>query len=45
MTRAHATTTRTGRTPGAAVRLRTGKRCATLRPADASLTAAEGMGA
>lgn len=39
-----AMTTRTGRTPGEALH-RTGNRCATLRPADASLTAAEGMGA
>ncbi|WP_275126649.1 hypothetical protein [Streptomyces sp. UNOB3_S3] len=44
MTPAPTMTTRTGRTPGEAVH-RTRKRRATLRPADASLTAAEGMGA
>ncbi|MFF4158763.1 hypothetical protein [Streptomyces sp. NPDC001678] len=43
-TTSSAMTTRTGRTPGEAIH-RTGNRCATLRPADASLTAAEGMGA
>ncbi|MDT0449190.1 hypothetical protein [Streptomyces hesseae] len=44
MTRARTMTTRTGRTPGETLH-RTGNRCATLRPVDASLTAAEGMGA